>query len=152
MNKRQTLIIRHILVVLVVTTLFVFGLIHLRDAVNRYEAIREMGEVGRAIHAYRQQHGWMPPETWIEPLLERFVRLGNVQYRASDIFHDSPGDTILAYTKQRSSSVFVESGYIVLQLDCQVKWMSPDEFERLLNAQEAERSLQLFRLHGAPGD
>ena len=152
MNKRQTLIVRHIFSVIIVTLLFVFGLINLRDTVNRSEAIREMGELGKAVQTYRQQHGSLPPETWLKPLLEGFVRLGAVQYRARDVFYDSPGDTILAYTRQKSSAILVKSGYVVLQLDGQVKWMPPAEFEQLLNAQKAERSLQLFRLYGEPGD
>ena len=140
--------IRHIFTVIVVTLVFIFALINLRDALNRSERIREMGELAKAIGRYRQQNGSLPPESWIAPITAEFARLGDLQYRARYTLYDSPGDTILAYTKHKSYAMFVKSGYVYLQLDGQVKWLPPDEFEQLLKQQESDRSLQLYRLYG----
>jgi hypothetical protein len=152
MNKRQTLIIRHILTVLIVTLLFIFGLINLRDTINRSECMREMSELGKFIQAYRTQNGSLPPESWLKPRLGEFIRLGDIQYRARYVLYDSPGDTILAHAKQYSSAMLVKSGYVILQLDGQVKWMPPDEFRQLIEQQENKRNLELFRLYGEPKD
>lgn len=152
MNKRQISVIRHILTVIVVTLVFIFALINLRDAVNRSERIREMGELAKAISRYRQQNGSLPPESWVSPIVADFARLGDLEYRARYILYDSPGDTILAYTRQKSYAMFVKSGYVYLQLDGQVKWLPPDEFEHLLKQQEGDRSLQLYKMYGEESD
>ncbi len=148
MNRRQTTVIRHILSVLIVTLLFIFGLINLRDTINRSECMREMGELSKAIQEYRRKNGSLPPESWLRPLVEGLARSGAPQYRARYVLYDSPPETILAYTKQSSSAMLVKGGYVVIQLDGQVTWMPPDDFKRLLEQQESARSLELFRLYG----
>lgn len=152
MNRRQILIIRHILTVMIVTVLFIFGLINLRDVINRSECIREMGELGKAIAAYRQKNGSLPPESAIRPLIANFARIGALEYRARYVLYDSPADTILAYTRQKSTSLLVKSGYVILQLDGQVKWLTPQEFEKLFDEQENWRNVELFRLYGERKD
>jgi hypothetical protein len=149
LNKRQISVIRHFLSVIIVTLLFVFGLINLRDGINRREALREMTQFGEAVLKYRQNNGSLPPEAWTKPLLDSFSRI-EVKYRATMILYDSPPNTILAYSKQRSYSLFVKAGYIVLRLNGAVDFMRPDEFEPLLKKQEADRNLELYRLYGLP--
>jgi hypothetical protein len=148
MNRRQTLVIRHIVTVLIVTLLFIFGLINLRDAINRSECMREMGELSKAIQEYRRKNGSLPAESWLKPKIEDLARSGTPEYRARYVLYDSPPDTILAYTKQRSSAILVKSGYVVMQLDGQVKWMPPEEFTQLLEQQDAYRDRELFRIYG----
>ncbi len=152
MNRRQILIIRHILTVLIVTVLFIFGLINLRDAINRSECIREMGELGKAVAAYRQKNGSLPPESAIRPLIAEFARIGALEYRAKYMLYNSPTDTILAYTYQKSTSMLIKSGYVILQLDGQVKWLPPQEFKKLIDEQEKWRNVELFRLYGERKD
>jgi hypothetical protein len=152
MNKRQTSIVRHFLVVIAVTLAVIFGLINLRDTVNKSEAIREMGVLARTIQDYRHKNGSLPSEAFLKPVIGGFSRTSNLQYRAQHVLYDSPADTIVAYSKRRSYSFLVKSGYVYIQFDGQVKWMPPAPFEQMLARQDNERSRELNRLYGEHGD
>jgi hypothetical protein len=151
-NKRQLFIIRHFLSVIIVTLVVIFGLMNLRDVINKSESLREMGEFGKVIKNYRSKNGSFPPESWVKPLESNFARLGNLKYRAQQIFYDSPPETILAYNKHRSYAIFVPSGYVILQIDGQVKWMSLKQFDEVFAQQEKARELVLYRFYRKSGD
>jgi hypothetical protein len=151
-NKHQLVIVRHFLAVIIVTMLIVFGLINLRDMINKSESMREMGVLAMTIKDYRSKTGSFPPESWLKPLESSFVRLGGLKYRAQQVFYDSPPETILAYNKHKSYAILVPSGYAVMQVDYQVKWMPPKQFEELLAKQEKGRELELYRFYRKPQD
>jgi hypothetical protein len=152
MNKRQTSIVRHFLAVIVVTLAVTFGIINLRDAVNKSEAFREMDVFAKTIQDYRHKNGSLPPEAWLKPIIVSFSRTRDLKYRAQNVLYDSPPDTIVAYSKRRSYSFLVKSGYVYLQFDGQVKWMLPAQFEQMLAKQDAERSRELNKLYGEHGN
>jgi hypothetical protein len=145
-NARQSAVVRHFLAVIIVTVVFIFGLMNLRDALNKSECIREMGVVGQAIMDYRKRTGSLPPQAWLKPLQENAARLAPLMYRAHHVLYDSPPDTIVAYSRQRTYSMIVKSGYVFLQLDGQVKWLDVKRFESLLEKQEQDRLAELARL------
>jgi hypothetical protein len=150
LNKRQLSVIRHFLVVIIVTLLFIFGMVNLRDGLNRSEMQREMENLAASIKNYRQKNNSLPPESWIQPQLEGFARLSGADYRAKFVFYDSPPDTIIASCKQKSYSMLVKTAYIVLRLDGRIEWLSPEVFDKAMKEQEEARQLELYRLYGVP--
>jgi hypothetical protein len=139
MNRRQKSLLTESILVLAVTALAVVGLIHLKDYINRSEALRATGQLGEYILDYRKQHGSLPPESFVNSIkdkLEGAPRLGNVRYRALYIGPDAPGDTILAYSFRQYSTPFLADGYVVLRLDGTVEWMPPPEFADLFAIQQ----------------
>jgi hypothetical protein len=145
-NKRQTLIVRHFLSVIIVTGVVVFTMINLRDALTQKEAVREMSVLSAAIREYRQKNGSLPPESWVKPHLEGFARVGGLEYRAQWVLYDSPPDTILAFVKQKSYSVIVKTSYIVLKLNGEVTRMAPKDFDEAMKKQQSDREVELYRL------
>jgi hypothetical protein len=151
LNKRQLSVVRHFLIVIVVTLLFVFGLINLRDGLNRSEMQREMEVLGASIKDYRQKNGSLPSESWIRSQVQSFARLGNVEYRAKSVLYDSPPETIIANCMQNSYSMLIKKAYIVLRLDGSVEWLAPDVYAKTVKEQENAAQNELFRLYGQPG-
>jgi hypothetical protein len=120
-------------------------MIHLKDHVNRSEAMRAMGQLGEHVLAYRQEHGSLPAQSFvdgIEDQLEGSVRIGNVRYRALWIGLDASGDTILAYSQKRHAASLLADGYVVLRLDGRVEWMPIAEFEALLASQQTVAEIE----------
>jgi hypothetical protein len=150
LNKRQLSVIRHFLVVIVVTLLFVFGLINLRDSLNRSEMNREMEVLATSIKDYRQRNGSLPSESWIRTQVQSFVRLANLEYRAKSVLYDSPPETIVASCMQNSYSMLVKKAYIVLRLDGSVEWLAPDVYAKAIKEQDIATQNELFRLYGQP--
>jgi hypothetical protein len=137
-NRRQKALLTESLLVLAATTLAVVAMMHLRDYINRSEAVRAMGQLGQRVLEHRRQYGSLPPESFVNAIkgnLEGSVRMGNVKYRALYIGPDAPADTILAYSQRRYPSSFLGSGYVVLRLDGTILWMRTDEFATLFAAQ-----------------
>ena len=140
MNRRQRTLLTESSLVLAATVLAVIGLIHLKDYVNRSEAMRAMDQLGRQILEYRRQYGSLPAESFVSAVkgrVEGAVRLGNVRYRALWIGLDAPADTILAYSHKRYPASFLADGYVVLRLDGTVAWMAVPRFTGLFAAQRA---------------
>jgi hypothetical protein len=138
MNRRQKALLTESILVLAATALAVVGLIHLKDYINRSEALRAMDQLGEHILDYRNQNGSLPPESFVNGIkgrLEGAVRLGNVKYRALYIGPNAPGDTILAYSFRQYSTPFLADGYVALRLDGTVEWMQIPEFADLFTAQ-----------------
>ncbi len=146
MNRRQKALLTESILVLAATALAVIGMMHLRDYINRSEAMRAMDQLGDRVLEYRKQYGSLPPESFVNAIkgdLEGAVRLGNVKYRALYIGLDAPADTILAYSERRYSSPFVASGYVVLHLNGTVEWMPTSQFTILFTAQRVPMEVQL---------
>jgi len=124
--------------VLATTVVAVVGLMHLKDYINRSEALRAMNQLGEYVLRYRKQHGSLPPGAFVDGIKDRLegaARLGSVKYRALYIGPNAPGDTVLAYSLRRYPTSFLADGYVVLRLDGTVGWMTPYQFEDLFAAQ-----------------
>jgi len=120
---------------------------HLRDWLNKSEAMRAMEHIGQEVLGYREKYRSLPLESYLGPIKRQHVRLGELNYRAQWIDFESPPDTILAYTKKEFRSEFVKSGYVVLRLDGQVQWMEKKEFEQLLARQQSQREIEMLQRH-----
>lgn len=125
-------------IVLMATAAAVVGMMHLKDYVNRSEAMRAMTQLGQRILEYRRQYGSLPPQSFVDNIkddVEGSVRIGNVNYRAMWIGLDAPDDTILAYSRKCHSSSFLKDGYVVLRLDGAVEWLPTKQFAALFATQ-----------------
>jgi hypothetical protein len=141
-HKRALLI--ESLLVLAATVAAVVGMIHLKDHVNRSEAMRAMTQLGQRVLDHRREHGSLPPESFVERIkddLEGGVRIGPVRYRALWIGPDAPEGTILAYSLKRHPSSFLADGYVVLYLDGRVEWLPVGRFEPILAGQQGPEEI-----------
>lgn len=128
-------------VILLATIAAVVGLMHLKDYVNRSEAMRAMTQLGGRILDYRSTHGSLPPQSFIDDVknqVDGAVRIGNVRYRALWIGLGAPDETILAYSEKRHSSSFLDDGFVVLRLNGTVEWLPSAQFRALLATQRAD--------------
>jgi hypothetical protein len=144
MNKRQKSLVLNVIAVLVITVAFIVLMMNVKDLLNKSEAMRAMGTVGREVLNYREQYGSLPPESYLTRIKEQFVRLGALHYRAQWIGFDSEPNAVLAYTKQNYRSLAARSGYVVLRLDGQVEWMGKRQFEALLREQQTSREIEML--------
>ena len=148
MNRRQKAILRDFATVIVITAIAVVAMIIFKDFVNRSVAMRVMGDLRQGIKQYRDEHGSVPPKTWVDRQRENLpgnVRLGNLQYRALWIDFESTPDEILAYTERNYNSLFLGDGFIVLRLDGRVEWMDKQEFETLLPEQQRQMETETLQ-------
>ena len=137
-NSRQKALLTESLLVLAATAGAVVGMMHLKDYVNRSEAMRAMDQLGRRVLEYRARVGSLPPASFLDSVkgdLEGAVRMGKVQYRALYIGLDASADTILAYSERRYPSSFVQNGYVVLRLSGKVEWLPTARFAALFATQ-----------------
>jgi len=147
MNRRQKIILRDFVTVIVVTAIAVVAMINFKDWVNRSEARRAVEQLGQIVLQYRKDNGALPPESYVNNIkkaLEGSARLGELQYRALWIDSDSKPDEILAYTEKDYSSLLVGDGFIVLRLDGRVEWMGKKEFKTLLKQQQSPEEVQML--------
>ncbi|MHC4187341.1 MAG: hypothetical protein ACYSRQ_04030 [Planctomycetota bacterium] len=147
MNKRQKKIVRDISTVLIVTAIAVTAMINFKDWVNRSEAIRAMEHLSRIIIQYRQEHGSVPPESYIDGIrgdLQGGARLRELVYRARWIGFESTPQEILAYAKKETGSFFIKDGYIVLRRSGEVEWMNEKDFEALLAQQQTQSEIEML--------
>lgn len=143
-NYKRSLLIQFI-VVLLATTAAIVAMLHLKDYVNRSEAMRAMGELGGRILDYRAERGSLPPQSFIEDVKSRLdgaVRIGNVRYRALWIGPDASDETILAYSEKRHRSSFLDDGFVVLRLDGTVEWMPSAQFATLFATQRTDAEIE----------
>ncbi len=144
MAKKRVLLIESLLV-LAATLAAVVGMIHLKDHVNRSEAMRALNQMGQHVLEYRKQHGSLPPQSFVDTVEEQVegsVRLGNLRYRALWIEPDATSDAILAYSQKRLPSSLLRDGYAVLRLDGRVEWVLCEEFESQLARQQGQAEVQ----------
>jgi hypothetical protein len=148
MNKRQKKIIRDILTVLVVTIIAVVAMINFKDWVNRSEATRAMEHLGQIVMKYRQDHGAVPGQSFVDSIVDDLpgrARIGIMVYRAQWIGFESEPEDILAYTKRDALSPFLEDGYVVLRLSGEVEWIKEDDFLVLLAQQQTQDELEMIK-------
>lgn len=153
MRRRQKIILRDFVTVIVITAIVVFAMIVFKDFVNRSEAMRAMGHLGQVIKQYRDEHGSVPPKTWVDNQRENLpgnIKLGNLQYRARWITFESSPDEFLAYA-EANYNLLVGKGYIVLRLgavlrdDGHPEWIDRKEFKRLLAQQQSPEETQMLQ-------
>jgi hypothetical protein len=147
MNRRQKIILRDFVTVVVITAVAVVALINFRDWVNRSEARREMKHLGQIVLQYRKDYGALPPEFYVANIredLKGHVRLGELKYRALWIDSDSTPEEILAYSEINYRPLLVGRGYVVLRLDGRVEWMGKKEFKTLLAQQQSPEEIQML--------
>jgi hypothetical protein len=143
-TKRQKVVIIDVAVVLVVTAVVVVAMANFKDYVNRSEATRAMQHLGEVVLQYRENHGQVPPESYIDDIKEQlhgYARLGTLHYRGRWIDIESKPDEILAYTVKNYHSLIVHSGVVVLRFDGKVEWMKKEEFDKLLARQQSPTEL-----------
>jgi hypothetical protein len=148
MNKRQKILLRDFVAVVVITALAVVAMINFRDWVNRSEARRAMEQLGIIVLRYRQNYGALPPEAYVAKTLQDMkgqIRLVGLKYRALWVDSGSTPDEILAYTEKNYRSFLVEEGYVVLRLDGRVEWMGKEEFKSLLAQQQSPAEVRMMR-------
>jgi hypothetical protein len=146
MNKLQKWILTNFVLAILITATAVFGMIELKNWVNRSEATRAMEQLQKAVTAYRQKNGSVPPESYVDSIIKTFAgqpRLGNPIYRARWISVDSSPDTILAYVRENTHSLFFHPGAIVLRYDGRVEWMDKTSFDKLIARQQTTLELEV---------
>ena len=147
MNRQQKSLIVNLIIVISITTAFVFLMINVRYVLNRSESKLAMQQLGQDALEYRKQTGALPSEFYLNGLkeeLEGSARLGELQYRAQWIILGAEPDTILAYVQKDYRSLFVDNGYVVLRLDGTVEWMEKDAFEKLLAQQQSQTEIKML--------
>ena len=145
MNRRKRSILLESTLVLAITIIAMLAMVMFKDKTNQREALLAMEQLGVKILEYRQEYGVIPPENVVEsirPSIQGNARLGTLHYRARWIGLDARKSEIVAYTHKHYRSLLVESGTIVLHLDGRVSWMTPREFNILLNHQQSEEEKQ----------
>jgi len=148
MNRRQKVILIKFVAVMVITAIAIVALTNFRHWVNRSEAMRAMEHLRLRVKQYRDEHGSVPPESWVDSQIENLpghVRLGNLHYRGLWIDFESTPDAILAYTERNYRSLLVGKGYIVLRLDGRVDWMGKKEFQALFAAQRHPEEIPMHK-------
>jgi hypothetical protein len=149
LNRKQKKLLANIVIVVAFTTAMVVGFANIKDFVNRSEATRAMGILGKEILQYRQKYGSLPSEVYVKQYQEAIgaVRLSDLQYRAQWIEYGAdPNTTILAYSEKNYGG-FVKGGYIVLWFNGKVEWIGKKEFEKILTAQQQQQELQWLQEH-----
>jgi len=145
MNKRQKIIVAKFAAVATVTTIAALAMINIKDLINRSEGIRAMQQLGSGLLNYRQQYGYLPPESYLDTIRENVqgrARLGKIQYRALWITLESEPNEILAYTEKNYNSLFINDGYIFLLLNGNVEWMEKKKFKKLLESQQSPMEIK----------
>ena len=143
--------------VIVITAILVGAMFVFKDYVNRSEAMRAMGLLRQVIKQYRDEHGSVPPKSWVDSWIDKQredqpgnIRLGNLQYRARWITFESSPDEFLAYT-EGNYNFPVGKGYIVLRLgavrkdDGRPEWIEREEFKTLLAQQQSPEEIQMMQ-------
>ena len=130
MTRKKRLMI-DVGVVLVITAVAVVSMIHLKDYINRREALLAVQQLGEKILAYQETQGSLPPEETVQALKQQVsgrARLGRLTYRAPWITPQSRPDSLLAFTQQDYNSLIVSNGFIILRLDGTVQWLNTQQF------------------------
>jgi len=146
-NKRQKDILIDCAIVIVVTVIAIVSMINFKDWVNRSEAIRAMQHLAQIVLRYRNEHGAVPPQSYVDSIrenLEGHVRLGKLIYRAQWLDLESTPDEILAYSEKNYRS-FIGKGFVVLRLDGTVEWLDKKKFQTILNQQQTPLEIQMLQ-------
>jgi len=147
MNKLQKWILINFAFAILITATVVVGMIELKNWVNRSEAMRAMGYLGQVVSDYKQKNGYVPSESHVEGLKKTFEersRAGGLNYRARWISVDSSPDTILAYVRENTHSLFFHPGAIVLRYNGRIEWMDKTSFDKLIARQQTTLELEMM--------
>lgn len=150
MERKQKIILRDFVTVIIITAIVVVAMVIFKDFVNRSEAMREMDNLRQVIKQYRDEYGSVPPKAWVDRRLPGNIRLGNLQYRARWVTFESAPDEFLAYT-EANYNFLVGKGYIVLRLsavlrdDGHPEWIDRKEFKTLLAQQQSPEEIQMLQ-------
>ena len=139
MNRQQKWVLIKFTAVVLITVGSVAVIAELKNGVNRAETIRAMEHLGKIVSDYKQKNGYVPPESFVDNLKESLVgqaRLGDLHYRARWLDADSTPDTILAFARRGSGSLFVKPEVIVLLYDGKVQRMEEESFNKMFAAQQ----------------
>ena len=145
MNKQQKWVLIKFTAVVLITVGSVAVITELKNGVNRAETIRAMEHLGKIVSDYKQKNGYVPPESFVDNLKESLVgqaRLGDLHYRARWLDADSTPDTILAFARRGSRSLFLKPEVIVLLYDGKVQRMEEESFNKLFAAQQKPEEKQ----------
>ena len=148
MNKRQKKIVTDFATIIIITVIAVAAMINFKDWVNRSEAMLAMENLGRIVLQYKDEHGAIPPESYLDSVrntLQGRARLGEINYRALWIAFDATGDEILAYSLKESHSLFIDDGFIVLKLNGNVEWMNENQLNYLLEKQQTSYEIEMLK-------
>lgn len=132
MNKKQKFFLLKLLVVLVVTAVTIIAVNNFKDFINKSESLLAMNNLGTMVGQYRNQHGTLPPESYISDIKDKLQgspRLGKLVYRAKWLGYTTSNETIIAYSRKDYSGLILGSGYAVLKYDGSVQWLTEDEFQ-----------------------
>jgi hypothetical protein len=149
LNRKQKKLLANVVIVVAFTAAMVIGFANIKNFINRSEATRAMGILGKEILQYRQKYSSLPSEIYVKQYEEAIgaVRLSGSRYRAQWIEYGAdPNTTILTYSEKNYRG-FVKGGYIVLWLNGKVEWMGKKEFEKILTAQQQQQELQWLQEH-----
>lgn len=141
MNKKQKYFLLKLLVVFSVTAVTVAAVSSFKDFINKSESLLAMENLGALINQYRNQHGTLPPENYIDDIktkLRGAPRMGKLVYRAKWLDYTTTSETILAYSKKDYSGIILSSGYVVLKYNGEVQWLTEDEFQLTMALQWAQ--------------
>jgi hypothetical protein len=145
MNKKQKYLVARFIIVLFFTAAAIILMFDIRAWVNYSEARKAMNQLGQVVVEYRKEHHCVPPESYIKDIKERLeggARLGNFHYRARWIEFDSPSDEILAYSRIEYPSLFVDKGFIMLELGGEIKWVGLKKGREILLRQQSPLELK----------
>jgi hypothetical protein len=149
LNRQQKKLVANIVIVTVFTVTAVVGFAHIKDVINRSEAMRAMELLGKEILQYRKTYGSLPPEYHVKQFADTIgaVRLTDFHYRAPWIeFGAEANTTILAYCEKNYRG-FVKAGSIVLWLNGKIEWVGKKQFEQILDKQQKQQELQWIQEH-----
>jgi hypothetical protein len=149
LNRKQKKLLVNVVIVVAFTTAMVVGFANIKNVINRSEATRAIGILGKEILQYRQKYGSLPSETYVKQYQEAIgaVRLSDLQYRAQWIEYGAdPNTTILAYSEKNYRG-FVKGGCLILWLNGKVEWIEKTEFKKILTAQQQQQELQWLQEH-----
>ncbi|MFA5553507.1 MAG: hypothetical protein WCZ89_05010 [Phycisphaerae bacterium] len=146
MNTRQKKLLENFVLVLLITIAMIIGLLNFKDWVNYSESMRAMQHLGQIVMDYREKHGSVPPNYFVEDIrqnLEGAQRIGNLKYRARWIEFDAKPDTILAYGYKDYKHFLFGSGAVVLRLDGRVEWLKKSELDVILAKQQSPLEIEM---------
>jgi hypothetical protein len=149
LNRKQKKLLANVVIVVTFTTVMVIGFANIKNYINRSEAIRAMGILGKEILQYRQKYGSLPSEIYVKQYQEAIgvVRLPDLQYRAQWIEYSAdPNITILAYSEKNYRG-FVKGGCLILWLNGKVEWINKKQLEKILAAQQQQQELKWLQEH-----
>jgi len=144
MNRKEKSFLKHAAVVIALTTAAILALMYIKDRINRFEAKRVMELVARPIVTYSDTHLTLPPQSFVEDLLENlqgYARGTSIKYRGHWVEFDGPPDQIVAYNFTPCPHSFLPDGYTVLRLDGTITFMDAETFKSVLARQQTQAEL-----------